>query len=89
MPTFEEYVEVEAEMNISPKEFVQACDEDDIDELIQAIQKSKHYKTGIPLAKSDNLFDEEWNEVIKKLANSRLTMSIEDIEVIKTIAGKL
>lgn len=89
MPTFEEYVEVEAEMNISPKEFVQACDEDDIDELIQAIQKSKYYKTGVLLAKPDNLFDEEWNEVIKKLANSRLAMSIEDIEVIKTIASKL
>lgn len=89
MPTFEEYVEVEAEMNISPKEFVQACDEDDIDELIQAIQKSKNYKTGIPLAKSENVFDNEWNDIIKKLANSRLTMSLEDIEVIKTIASKL
>ena len=89
MPTFEEYVEVEAEMDISPKEFVQACDEDEIDELIQAIQKSKYYKTGIPLAKPENVFDSEWNEVIKKLASSRLTMSLEDIEVIKTIAGKL
>ena len=88
MPTFEEYVEVEAEMNISPKEFVQACDEDDIDELIQAIQKSKHYKTGIPLAKSDNLFDDEWNDVIKKLANSRLTMSLEDIAAVKAIINK-
>ena len=88
MPTFEEYVEVEAEMNISPKEFVHACDEDDMDELIQAIQKSKYYKTGIPLAKSDNLFDDEWNGIIKKLANSRLTMSLEDIAAIKAITSK-
>ena len=89
MPRFEEYVEVEAEMNISPKEFVQACDEDDIDELIQAIQKSKYSAKGVSLAKSENMFDDEWNDIIKKLANSRLTMSLEDIEVIKTIASKL
>lgn len=88
MPTFEEYVEVEAEMNISPKEFVYACDEDEIEELIQAIQKSKYSKTGIPLAKSENVFDSEWNEVIKKLASSRLAMSLEDIEAIKTITSK-
>ena len=44
MPTFEKYVEVEvdAEMNISPKEFVQACDEADLDDLIRAI--NKYYK---------------------------------------------
>ena len=76
MPTFEEYVEVEAEMNISPKEFVQACDKDDMDELIQAIKKSRYYKPGILLAKSDNLFDDQWVSVIKKLAHSRLVMSL-------------
>lgn len=88
MPTFEEYVEVEAEMNISPKEFVQACDEDDMDELVRAIQKSKYSAKGVSLAKSDNLFDDEWNDVIKKLANSRLTMSLEDIATVKAIINK-
>ena len=57
MPTFEDYVEVEAEMDISPKEFVQACDEDDIEELIEALQKNKFYKKGFSLTKEDNIFD--------------------------------
>ncbi len=86
MPTFEEYVEVEAEMNISPKEFVLACDEDDLEELIKAINKC--YKKGIPLGKSENLFDDQWIETIKKLANARLYMSMEDIQTIQTIANK-
>lgn len=86
MPTFEEYVEVEAEMNISPKEFVQACDEDDLEELIKVI--NKYYKKGIPLGKSENVFDDQWNEMIKKLANARLYMSTEDIQTIQGIANK-
>jgi hypothetical protein len=86
MPTFEEYVHVEAEMNISPKEFVQACDDDDLEELIKAINKC--YKKGIPLGKSENLFDDQWIETIKKLANARLYMSMEDIEMVKVIANK-
>ena len=86
MPTFEEYVHVEAEMNISPKEFVLACDDDDLEDLIKAI--NKHYKKGIPLGKSENLFDDQWNEMIKKLANARLYMSTEDIQTIQTIANK-
>lgn len=89
MPTFEEYVEVEAEMDISPKEFVQACDEDEFEELIQAIQQSRYYKTGIGLAPTNNLFDIEWNEIIAKLAHSRIQLSIEDAEAIKKIADKL
>ena len=86
MPTFEEYVQVEAEMNISPTEFVRACDEDDLEDLIKVI--NKYYKKGIPLSKSINLFDDQWNETIIKLANARLYMSIEDIETIQGITKK-
>ena len=88
MPTFEKYVEVEVdtEMNISPKEFVQACDEADLDDLIRAI--NKYYKKGIPLGKSENLFDDQWNESVKKLAHARLQMSIADIQTIQGIANK-
>ena len=88
MPTFNEYVEVDAEMDITPTEFVHACDEEDIDELIQAIQKSKHYKIGIALNTPENIYDTEWNEIITMLANSRLQISNEDIETIKAIVNK-
>lgn len=86
MPTFEEYVHVEAEMNISPKEFVQACDDDDLEDLIKVI--NKYYKKGILLGESENLFDDQWIEMIKKLANARLYMSMEDIQTIQGIANK-
>lgn len=86
MPRFEDYVEVKAEMDISPKEFVLVCDEDDIEELIQAI--NKYHKKGIPLAISENIFDDQWNETIKKLAHARLHMSMEDIQTIQTITNK-
>ena len=88
MPRFEEYVEVEAEMDISPKEFVQACDEDELEELIEALQKKNLSARGISLVPADNLFDVQWNKVIKKLAMMRLQMSLEDIAVIENIANK-
>lgn len=88
MPTFEEYVEVEAEMDISPKEFVRACDEDELEELIEEIHKDKRFRKPMVLPIVSNHFDEEWNEITFKLSNSRLQMSNEDIEVIKAIINK-
>jgi len=88
MPRFEDYVEVEAEMDISPKEFVQACDEDELEELIQALQKKNFSARGISLVSVDNIFDVEWNETIKKLAHNRLRMSLEDINLIIAISKK-
>lgn len=48
----------------------------------------QHYKYSTPLDNRDNIFDEEWNEIIEKLGNSRLQMSLEDIETIKQIYKK-
>lgn len=88
MPTFEEYVEVNAEMDISPKEFVDACNWNEIEELVEALRGNRHLTKGIPLPVLDNIFDEEWSEVLQKLAHSRLVMSLEDIEAIKSITKK-
>lgn len=89
MPKFIQYdvpVDVDVDVDITVDEFLEECDEDELQEVVSYLRK--HFKHFIPLDNQDNLFDFEWNEVIKKLANSRLQMSLEDIEIIKAIAKK-
>lgn len=88
MPTFDEYVETLAEISITPREFVQACDEDDFEELQEHMRESRYYKPGITLVLAENIYDVEWNEVMKKLVNSRMRMDLSDIETIINIAKK-
>lgn len=89
MPSFRQYdvpVDVDVDVDIEVDEFLEECDEDEIQEIISYI--NKHHRHFISLNHNDNLFDDMWNKVITKLANSRLQMSQEDIAIIEAIAKK-
>lgn len=87
MPRFNQYdVSVDVDVDISVNEFLEECDEDEMQEVVLYVRQ--HYKYSTPLDNRDNIFDEEWNEIIEKLGNSRLQMSLEDIETIKQIYKK-
>lgn len=87
MPRFNQYdVSVDVDVDISVNEFLEECDEDEMQEVVSYVRQ--HYKYSTPLDNRDNIFDEEWNEIIEKLGNSRLQMSLEDIETIKQIYKK-
>ena len=79
MPDFSTYID--------PYEYVEECSRQELQELIGILKQGDLWEE----TKTDNMniLDMEWNEVIKKLANSRLQLSTEDEEIIKQIANKL
>jgi hypothetical protein len=81
MPDFSTYIDID------PYEYVEECSRQELQELIGILKQGDLWEE----TKTDNMniLDMEWNEVIKKLANSRLQLSTEDEEIIKQIANKL
>jgi hypothetical protein len=80
------------DVDINIDEFVDSCSSRDIKELIEYLRDNKH----LPDAEDENeeeteffnIPDEEWYDVLKKLAGLRLQMSLEDIETVKQIIKK-
>jgi len=87
MPEF--YVE---DLDIDPSEFVGACSKREIEELIDALTEDGYIVkpiNSVPL-EDKNLLDEEWDEVIGKLAGrGRLRLTNEEEEIIRKIANRL
>ena len=81
MPDFSTYIDID------PYEYVEECSRQELQELIGILKQGDLWEE----TKTDNMniLDMEWNEVIKKLANSRLQLSTEDEEIIKQITNKL
>jgi hypothetical protein len=91
MPEFSEYVEVEAEIEVSVDDFIEACSPGEIEELITALEEDGYIK---PRSSTENveprsLLDIEWDEVCTKLNSSRLVLTTEEEETIKRIASRL
>ena len=87
MPEF--YVE---DLDIDPSDFVSACSKREIEELIDALTEDGYIVkpiNSVPL-EDKNLLDEEWDEVIAKLAGrGRLRLTNEEEEIIRKIANRL
>jgi hypothetical protein len=48
-----------------------------------------NYHSDSYLSRTANIYEQEWNKAIMKLANSRHRLTVEDEETIKKIADKL
>ena len=87
MPEF--YVE---DIDIDPSEFIDACSKREIEELIDALTEDGYIVkpiNSVPL-EDKNLLDEEWDEVMGKLAGrGRLRLTNEEEEIIRKIANRL
>jgi hypothetical protein len=83
MANFSTYVDID------PDEFIQNCSNSEIEEMVDILIE-EGYLEGIPVTsnKHHNLLDMEWNNLIGKLINSRLLLSNEEEEVIKSIASR-
>lgn len=86
MPTF--YAE---DIDIDPDEFLSSCSSSEIEELIDALVEDGYIpKINHAAPKDMNLLDEEWDEVIGKIAGlGRLRLTNEEEEIIKKIASRL
>jgi hypothetical protein len=87
MPRF--YREVEADIDIDVEDFIYECSDRDIEKIIQIlVEEGKLPKTLETFSKSQNLLMTEkmWYETTEKIRNNRLSLSIEEIEIIENIA---
>ena len=48
-----------------------------------------NYHSDSYLSRTANIYEQEWNKAIMKLANSRHRLTVEDENIIKKIADKL
>ncbi len=87
MPEF--YVD---DLDIDPSEFVSACSEREIKELIEALAEDGYiFQPSNDIPSIDkNLLDEEWDVVISKLSGrGRLRLTNEEEEIIRKISNRL
>lgn len=86
MPTF--YSE---DIDIDPSDFVDACDRQEIQELIDVLIEDGYIKqTARPVseAREDNLMDLTYKNAIEKLLDKRIYLTLEEEQFILTLANK-
>ena len=85
MPDFSTQIDIEL------WEYVSECSKRDIEELIDVLINDGHLDTfngKVKPSNSNTLMDDEWNEALEKLRNSRHLLSIEEENRITDIAKK-
>lgn len=85
------YIDVDIDID----DFLRNCSSREIKEVIEYLREDGHLPDaedsmviGDTTQPIENLHDEEWYDTLKKLAESRLQMTLEDIETIKNITKK-
>lgn len=85
MPDFSTSIDIE------PWEYVSECSERDIEDLIETLIDDGHldkFNGKVKPSNSYTLMDNEWNEALEKLRNSRHLLSIEEENRITEITKK-
>lgn len=84
-------------LDISVKSFLDACDDEDLDEvydyidekgLIEKEVEEVEVEVGLDLPNDGSYSDKELNDAIGKISDARLQLTNEDLEDLKRIAGK-
>lgn len=86
MPTFSGYTDIDVDVD----EFYNECTKKNIEELIELLKEDGHIKNH-DIQSDDSqpsLSGIEFNEMISKLNNIYLQLSLDDLETLKNIANK-
>jgi len=89
MPTF-----YQNDFDIEVDDFLNNCDNEEINEIISYLRENDYLTNGLNsyIASIDdsglNLLEHEWNTLISFISDSRLSISNEDEDIIRTIAKK-
>ncbi len=76
-------------VDVDVDDFLRECSSRDIKELIEYLREDGYLPNHGDISMSlDNIHDQEWYDILKKLAGLRLQMSLEDIETVKQIVKK-
>ena len=87
MPTFYE----ETEFNISTDDFLEECDKDEIENIIDYLEEMGHLKNlkRTSDGNSTGILEDEFQEKIQKISESRHRLTLEEEEMIKKISDRL
>ena len=82
-----------AEIDIDAWDYISACSNREVKELIEALVEDGHLDSFNGQVKPANvhnsLLDDEWSETLNKLRDSRHLLSVEEENTIIKIANKL
>lgn len=87
MPTFTDWIETEAEMDVSVDEFISECSTRDIEKLVEILREDG-YITAKDLL-TDSLPDTELSQALTKIAQFRNMLTVEEEELIKKIGNRV
>lgn len=90
MPRFTESTEVDVEIDITPQEYVDSCDTDEVDELVDILIDEGFISKTEKIGSSEKLYTEKaWEETLDKLRIWRSILTSEEIESIEKISNRL
>lgn len=87
MPRFTDWIETEAEMDVSVDEFISECSTRDIEKLVEILREDG-YITAKDLL-TDSLPDTELSQALTKIAQFRNVLTVEEEELIKKIGNRV
>jgi hypothetical protein len=87
MPRFYE----ETEFDIGPCDFLDDCSSGEIEEIIEYLEENGYLKNHSSIAKSKEMgiLEDEFQQKIQKISESRHILTLEEEEVIKKISDRL
>ena len=87
MPSFTEWVECEADIDISVDDFISECSGREIKKLIEILREDGYLAPKDFLTNSNP--DEELSQALSKIAHFRNLLTIEEEELIKKIGNRV
>lgn len=87
------YFDYEGDMRIDPDEYLDSCDKNDIQELIDYLIEKKYIPSFILNEKHTgtqtcSVPELEFNHTINKIVSCRLQLTVEEEELLKKIANR-
>jgi succinate dehydrogenase flavin-adding protein (antitoxin of CptAB toxin-antitoxin module) len=87
MPRFLEYVETEAELDISVSDFFDELNHKEVQELIDILIEEDYIKRESVVGE-ESIYEWEFNKMIKKITDNRVMLTAEEEELLKKISDR-
>jgi hypothetical protein len=87
MPRFVEYVETEAELDISVSDFFNELNHKEVKELINILIEEDYIKRN-DVVEEESIYEWEFNKMIKKITDNRVMLTVEEENLLKKISDR-
>ena len=87
MPKFSEYIETEAELDISVSDFYDELNHKEVKELINILIEEDYIKRN-DVVEDESIYEWEFNKMIKKITDNRVMLTAEEEELLKKISDR-